>query len=76
MQSAVRLWHGARVSRKPAIIVHLCMTKVPWEGKNARGRGARLSHDLGEEVDLTRSLLKARAIIGYGFGWITKLKLD
>ena len=76
MQSAVRLWHGARVSRKPAIIVHLCMTKVPWEGKNARGRGARLSHDLGEEVDLTRLLLKGGAIIGCGFGWITNLKLD
>ena len=72
MQSAVRLRHGARVSRKPAIIVHLCMTKVPWEGKNARGRGARLSHDLSEELDLTQ----ARAIIGSGFGWITKLKLD
>ena len=33
MQRAVRLRHGARVSRKPAIIVHLCMTEVPWEGK-------------------------------------------
>ena len=50
MQSAVR--RGARVSRKPAIIVHPSIAKVPREGKNARRRETWLSHDPGMALDI------------------------